>query len=105
MSIWSLGHVFCLPHCSFAAAAGYGTQKDTLTVSLLLTAGEGGGRLHTARQALLNVRPDDQPVKQEQQPRQNEQHNIATTSNIYTHLHFTSKVASANAIMGVYPSL
>lgn len=30
---------------------------------------------------------------------------IATTSNIYTHLHFTSKVASANAIMGVYPSL
>ena len=33
MSIRSLGHVFCLPHCSFAAAAGYGTQKDTLTVS------------------------------------------------------------------------
>lgn len=30
---------------------------------------------------------------------------IATTSNIYTHLNFTSKVASANAIMGVYPSL
>ena len=30
---------------------------------------------------------------------------IATTSNIYTHLHFTSKVASANAIMGVYPSM
>jgi len=30
---------------------------------------------------------------------------IATTSNIYTHLHFSSKVASANAIMGVYPSL
>lgn len=29
---------------------------------------------------------------------------IATTSNIYTHLNFTSKVASANAIMGVYPS-
>ena len=52
-------------------------------------------------------RPDDQPVKQEQQPRQNEQHNIATTSNIYTytHLNFSSKVASANAIMGVYPSL
>lgn len=42
---------------------------------------------------------------QEQQPRQNEQHNIATTSNIYTHLNFSSKVASANAIMGVYPSL
>lgn len=34
MSIRSLGHVFCLPHCSFAAAAGHGTQKDTLTVSL-----------------------------------------------------------------------
>ena len=30
---------------------------------------------------------------------------IATTSNIYTHLNFSSKVASANAIMGVYPSL
>ena len=30
---------------------------------------------------------------------------IATTSNIYTHLNFTSKVASANAIMGVYPAL
>lgn len=29
---------------------------------------------------------------------------ISTTSNIYTHLNFTSKVASANAIMGVYPS-
>ena len=29
---------------------------------------------------------------------------IATTSNIYTHLNFTSKVASANAILGVYPS-
>ena len=29
---------------------------------------------------------------------------ISTTSNIYTHLDFTSKVASANAIMGVYPS-
>ncbi len=28
---------------------------------------------------------------------------IATTSNIYTHLNFTSKVASANAILGVYP--
>ena len=29
---------------------------------------------------------------------------ISTTSNIYTHLNFTSKVASANAILGVYPS-
>ncbi|MBS4024980.1 MAG: site-specific integrase [Clostridia bacterium] len=29
---------------------------------------------------------------------------ISTTSNIYTHLDFNSKVASANAIMGVYPS-
>ena len=29
---------------------------------------------------------------------------ISTTSNIYTHLNFTSKVAPANAILGVYPS-
>ncbi len=29
---------------------------------------------------------------------------ISTTSNIYTHLDFSSKVASANAILGVYPS-
>ena len=29
---------------------------------------------------------------------------ISTTSNIYTHLNFTSKAASANAILGVYPS-
>jgi len=29
---------------------------------------------------------------------------ISTTSNIYTHLDFSSKVASANAIMDVYPS-
>ena len=29
---------------------------------------------------------------------------ISTTSNIYTHLNFASKVASANAILGVYPS-
>ena len=29
---------------------------------------------------------------------------ISTTSNIYTHLNFTSKVASATAILGVYPS-
>ena len=29
---------------------------------------------------------------------------ISTTSNIYTHLNFSSKVASANAILGVYPS-
>jgi len=29
---------------------------------------------------------------------------IATTSNIYTHLNFNSKIASANAILGVYPS-
>jgi len=29
---------------------------------------------------------------------------ISTTSNIYTHLDFNSKIASANAIMGVYPS-
>ena len=29
---------------------------------------------------------------------------ISTTSNIYTHLDFSSKVASANAIIGVYPS-
>ena len=28
---------------------------------------------------------------------------ISTTSNIYTHLSFSSKVASANAIIGVYP--
>lgn len=28
---------------------------------------------------------------------------ISTTSNIYTHLDFSSKVASANAIIGVYP--
>jgi integrase len=28
---------------------------------------------------------------------------IGTTSNIYTHLDFSSKIASANAIMGVYP--
>jgi len=29
---------------------------------------------------------------------------ISTTANIYTHLDFSSKVASANAIMGVYPT-
>ena len=29
---------------------------------------------------------------------------ISTTSNIYTHLDFSSKIASANAIMGVYPA-
>jgi len=29
---------------------------------------------------------------------------IATTSNIYTHLDYNSKVASANAIIGIYPS-
>lgn len=29
---------------------------------------------------------------------------ISTTSNIYTHLDFNSKIASANAIMGVYPT-
>ncbi|MFZ7133231.1 MAG: site-specific integrase [Eubacteriales bacterium] len=28
---------------------------------------------------------------------------ISTTSNIYTHLDFSSKIASAEAIMGVYP--
>ncbi len=28
---------------------------------------------------------------------------ISTTSNIYTHLNFSSKVDSANAIIGVYP--
>lgn len=28
---------------------------------------------------------------------------ISTTSNIYTHLNFDSKVASANAIIGIYP--
>ncbi len=30
---------------------------------------------------------------------------IATTSNIYTHLDYSSKVASAEAIMGVYPTM
>ena len=34
MSIRSSWRGFCLLDCSFAAAAGYGTQKDTLTVSL-----------------------------------------------------------------------
>ena len=29
---------------------------------------------------------------------------IATTSNIYTHLDFSSKVASANAILSIYPT-
>lgn len=29
---------------------------------------------------------------------------ISTTSNIYTHLDYSSKVASANAILGSYPS-
>ncbi|HWQ74823.1 MAG TPA: tyrosine-type recombinase/integrase, partial [Syntrophomonas sp.] len=29
---------------------------------------------------------------------------ISTTWNIYTHLDFSAKVASANAIIGVYPS-
>ena len=29
---------------------------------------------------------------------------ISTTSNIYTHLDFSSKIASANAILGVYPT-
>ncbi len=29
---------------------------------------------------------------------------ISTTSNIYTHLNFDSRVASANAILGIYPS-
>ena len=28
---------------------------------------------------------------------------ISTTSNIYTHLDYSSKVQSANAILGVYP--
>ncbi len=30
--------------------------------------------------------------------------NISTTSNIYTHLDFSSKISSANAILSVYPS-
>ena len=30
--------------------------------------------------------------------------NISTTSNIYTHLDFDSKVSSANAIIGVFPT-
>jgi len=30
---------------------------------------------------------------------------IGTTSNIYTHLDFNSKIASANAIIGVYPAM
>ncbi len=30
---------------------------------------------------------------------------IATTSNIYTHLDYSSKVASAEAIMGVYHAM
>lgn len=30
--------------------------------------------------------------------------NISTTSNIYTHLNFDSKVASANAILGISPA-
>lgn len=30
--------------------------------------------------------------------------NISTTANIYTHLDFNSKVSSANAILGIYPS-
>lgn len=29
---------------------------------------------------------------------------ISTTSNIYTHLDYSSKIASANAILGVYPT-
>ena len=29
---------------------------------------------------------------------------ISTTSNIYTHLDYSSKIASAEAIMGVYPT-
>ena len=29
---------------------------------------------------------------------------ISTTSNIYTHLDFNSKIKSANAIIGVYPT-
>jgi len=29
---------------------------------------------------------------------------ISTTSNIYTHLDYSSKVSSANAILSVYPS-
>ena len=29
---------------------------------------------------------------------------ISTTSNIYTHLDYNSKVASANAIMGFFPT-
>lgn len=29
---------------------------------------------------------------------------ISTTSNICTHLNFDSKVASANAILGIYPT-
>jgi len=30
--------------------------------------------------------------------------NISTTSNIYTHLDFNSKVSSANAILRVFPT-
>jgi len=29
---------------------------------------------------------------------------ISTTSNIYTHLDFSSKIASANAIISVFPT-
>ena len=29
---------------------------------------------------------------------------IGTTSNIYTHLDYSNKVSSANAILGVYPN-
>lgn len=29
---------------------------------------------------------------------------ISTTSNIYTHLEYNSKIASANAIIGIYPT-
>lgn len=30
--------------------------------------------------------------------------NISTTANIYTHLDYNSKIASANAILGIYPT-
>ncbi len=29
--------------------------------------------------------------------------NISTTANIYTHMDYSSKVATANAILGIYP--
>ncbi len=101
------GNAYCLDYLEYIYVdelgdrikPGYITQNFTLTLS---NHGLKKIRFHDLRHSCASLLYANGVSLKEIQEWLGHS-DISTTSNIYTHLDYSSKVSSANAILGVYP--